>query len=192
MSSTILGIIASSGGAAAATGSYESIASATGTGSNSTITFSSIPSTYKHLQIRALTRDTKSYGTVTTGMLNMMVNSSTGSYTWHRLTGDGSAADAGGTTGETYAQCTRCVPQSPVTANVFGAAIIDIADYASTTKNKTIRSFGGTDANTASTQFQIQLNSNLWTSTAAITSLSFIAIEFWAVGTTIALYGIKG
>jgi len=32
--------------------SYESIASATGTGSSNTITLSSIPSTYKHLQLR--------------------------------------------------------------------------------------------------------------------------------------------
>jgi hypothetical protein len=39
-------------------GAYESIATVTATGTESTITFSSIPSTYQHLQIRALSRDT--------------------------------------------------------------------------------------------------------------------------------------
>jgi hypothetical protein len=47
---SILGIIASSKLGVPA-GAYESIASATGTGSSATITFSSIPSTYQHLQI---------------------------------------------------------------------------------------------------------------------------------------------
>ena len=36
--------------------SFDSIASATGTGSSGTITFSSIPQTYKHLQIRGIGR----------------------------------------------------------------------------------------------------------------------------------------
>ena len=40
------------GNAAYVPSSYESIASATGTGSSGTITFSSIPSTYQSLQLR--------------------------------------------------------------------------------------------------------------------------------------------
>jgi len=44
------------GGAIPITGDYESIATAIGTGSSGTITFGSIPSTYKHLQIRSIQR----------------------------------------------------------------------------------------------------------------------------------------
>ena len=50
--SLILGILASSGVAAGAANSYESIATVTvGSGGSSTITFSSIPATFTHLQI---------------------------------------------------------------------------------------------------------------------------------------------
>jgi len=49
---SLIGIIASSGGGVA--NSYESIATVTvGGGGSSTISFSSIPSTFQHLQIRA-------------------------------------------------------------------------------------------------------------------------------------------
>ena len=54
-------IVALLGNGAAAGGgtSYESIATVTvGAGGSSSISFTSIPSTYKHLQIRAITRDT--------------------------------------------------------------------------------------------------------------------------------------
>jgi len=55
-------------------GSYESIASASGTGSSGTITFSSIPSTYTHLQIRGIGRN--SYPST---QVNVRFNSDTGS-----------------------------------------------------------------------------------------------------------------
>ncbi len=74
--------------------SYESIATASGNGSSATITFSSIPSTYTHLQIRAITRDTSalndSYGA------KLKINSDTGSnYTSHYLLGTGSGISSG-------------------------------------------------------------------------------------------------
>jgi hypothetical protein len=51
----ILGIIASS--KLTVSNSYESIATTTvGSGGSATVTFSSIPATYKHLQVRTLIR----------------------------------------------------------------------------------------------------------------------------------------
>ncbi len=95
MSSTILGIIASSGGAAASTSSYESIASATGTGSSGVITFSSIPATYKHLQIRGIAKDT--YAGTFELPTRVRFNSDTGNnYTQHNLQGNGASATAQG------------------------------------------------------------------------------------------------
>jgi len=50
-------------GAAAAAASYESIASVTPSGSSSSVTFSSIPSTYTSLQLRVNARGTANGGT---------------------------------------------------------------------------------------------------------------------------------
>ena len=52
----ILGLLASaiSGNLFAPSGAYDSIATASGTGSSATISFTSIPSTYTHLQIRGI------------------------------------------------------------------------------------------------------------------------------------------
>ena len=67
--------------------SFESIATATGTGSNSTLTFSSIPQTYKHLQIRVMSR-----GNAATDQDNLLIrfNGDTGSnYNSHYVFGTG-------------------------------------------------------------------------------------------------------
>ena len=76
--------------APAAAGDYESISTVTvGAGGTSSISFSSIPSTYKHLQIRFI-------GTCTVSgeysqAVYMRVNSDTGSnYSRHSLGGNGS------------------------------------------------------------------------------------------------------
>ena len=84
-----------SSGVAASTSSYESIASATGSGST-VITFSSIPSTYSHLQLRCIYKTTGTtanwvYATIT---LN---NDATNNYTEHVLSGDGTSVTSTGT-----------------------------------------------------------------------------------------------
>jgi hypothetical protein len=189
MSSTILGILASSGGAAASTSSYESIASATGTGSSATITFSSIPATYKHLQIRYIGRTSfaASYDYVT-----FRFNSdSTTNYAYHLLAGDGATASASGGASSNVMYGSKTAGSSAGT-NIMGSGIIDIIDYASTTKNKTTKILGGVDLNTA--DGELRLSSNLWMSTSAITTISIISLYAgnWTTSSTFALYGIKG
>lgn len=191
----ILGIIASSRLGAPST-SFESIATATGTGSNATITFSSIPATYKHLQLRWLCRDTS--GGIIPNNIRVEFNSDTGSnYTRHFLTGDGSAASATGQTAATVAGAPE-IPKSTATggmnANIFGAGILDILDYASTTKNKTMKALVGIDYNTANTNAQVNLFSSVWLSTSAVSTIKvYLANNSnFATGTSFALYGIKG
>ena len=70
-------------------GAFESIASATGTGSSGTVTFSSIPSTYQSLQLRIACINTTG-----DNMVLRMNGVTTASYTWHRLRGTGAAASA--------------------------------------------------------------------------------------------------
>jgi len=190
--SLILGIL-DSGGAAASTSSYESIATATVTGSSATITFSSIPSPYKHLQLRILARGTANGGADPL-ILFMRANSDTGSnYANHRLVGNGSTVTAGGSASETRMQ-PAIYADSGYPANVYGAIIIDIHDYSSTTKNKTVRSISGVDDNLGTVNSRLNLRSDLWMNTAAITTLTLEnnGGDNFNSNSTFALNGIKG
>lgn len=172
-------------------GSFESIATGTGTGSNSTITFSSIPSTYQHLQIRALVKNTDAGSGFSSFTLRL--NSDSGmNYPYHRIWANGSTvlsqgyAASSGDTGAYLAPLT-----TTGLTNIFGVAIIDILDYASTTKNKTIRTFIGADANGSGI---VVLTSSVWLNTNAVNTISLPCTfgQSWASGTQFALYGIKG
>ena len=175
-------------GVAVSASSYESIATAAGTGAAS-VSFTSIPQTYKHLQIRVLTKDTTSASN-TAYPAFLQFNSDTGSnYNYHYLLGNGTTATAVGsaTTTDAWVYGADSIATN---ASTFGVAIIDIIDYASTTKNKTTRYVSGLDYNGSGF---IALGSNLWRNTAAITTID-IAANFsgFSSSATFALYGIKG
>ena len=175
------------GNAAYSPVAFESIASATGTGSSGTITFSSIPSTYTSLQIRGIMRTDG--GTTA----NIILNGDTGSnYASHQLYGDGTAAGAGGVASSTSITNGGILGYgSAAAANLVGVFILDIHDYASTTRNKTTRIFTGRDDNSTATF--LRLGSGLWMSTAAVTSVSIVAASGnFTNQTSFALYGIKG
>jgi hypothetical protein len=175
--------ITGSGGASLS--SYESIATATGTGSSGTITFSSIPSGFKHLQIRGMSYDNDS------GIDNFRVrfnSDSTSSYPFHYLSGNGATTTATGYSAQTYfwGGYLHGVAGG---SGALAASIIEILDYTSTTKNKTTRSLSGIDRNGSG---QIGIFSSVWLSTNAITSISLINPSYnWNTSTTFALYGIK-
>jgi hypothetical protein len=179
--SPILGIVSSSRQGAPA-GAFESIATATGNGSSGTITFSSIPGTYKHLQVRL--QVIASGG----GGQSIRFNSDTGNnYARHNVGGNGSSVFAGGT-----ASTNMITIGDDSAATNLATMIVDIHDYASTTKNKTIRSFFGHDRNGAGS---VYLYSGVWLNTGAVTSLSLGQGNFsgtFDTGTIASLYGIKG
>ena len=169
--------------------SYESIATVTvGAGGSSTITFSSIPSTYKHLQIRWIARASTSGENA----LKLSFNSDTtnGNYKSHYLEGSGSSAVAGAIAAANYAFC-YAVAGSDASANVFGAGVVDILDYTNTNKNKTVRILGGYDSNGSG---YMDFDSAVWLSTNAITSINIIldGSANFAQYSSLALYGIKG
>ncbi len=183
MLNTLAGIIASSGGAAAG-GDYESIATVTvGAGGTSTITFSSIPSTYQHLQIRYIARNSSlSSNTV------MTFNSdSAGNYSTHYLLGNGASASSAGEVNSTYIY-TDILSQ---TSTSYAATIVDVLDYKDTNKYTTARSLSGLDMNGSGT---VWLVSGAWRNTAAVNSITFkIGAGFnFAQYSSFALYGIKG
>jgi hypothetical protein len=176
---SLLGTLSS--GVAASTSSYESIASATGTGSSGTITFSSIPSTYKHLQVRCFANDGAGYS------VKMTFNNDTATnYAFHSITGTGAAVNASGQATQDHI---RIMNENGSTSNTNSAIIVDIIDYASTTKAKTARVFNGLDKNGSG---EVELRSGLWTSTAAVNRLDIVIGGSFTTTSTFALYGIKG
>jgi hypothetical protein len=189
--SPILGIWASQN-YVRVTNSYESIATTTvGAGGTSTVTFSSIPSTYKHLQIRAIARTSATGGT--TQNFNMTINNDTSTaYSFHQLLGDGTSASSYGEN-VNRSNCVQIlhIPTNSSASNIFGAGIIDILDYTNTNKNRTVKSLRGQDQNNS--DGGIALHSYLYTGTTAINRLDFFAGSGNLVQySQIALYGIKG
>ena len=182
----ILGIWASqiSGKLWAPAGAYESIATTTvGAGGSSSITFSSIPSTYTHLQIRVM-----AIGSAAEGY--MRFNSDTGSnYSYHVLYGNGSSAGATSSTSTTRVLGTGFAAGASSATNPY-VTVIDILDYANTNKYKTTRALDGQDLNGSGI---IDLNSGLWQSTSAITTVNlFCNSGSYNQYSSFALYGIKG
>jgi len=168
---------------AAAVGDYQSIATLSGTGSSGTIAFTSIPNTYKHLQIRA------SYQCSTTDNPYIRVGGSSidsgSNYSWHHLYGDGSSALSNGNGSQSFTY----FGYSQNTTNP-NASVIDILDYASVNKNKTLRTLTGQDNNGGG---ELAIWSGSWqNSSTAIGSISLITGGNFSTASRFALYGIKG
>ena len=181
-------------GAAAGGGtSYESIATVTvGGGGASTVTFSSIVGTYKHLQVRYLAQTNR--GTYGTDNILIRLNSDTGSnYSLHALTGDGASATAGA--GSSTTQFLSQATGSGA-STTYGAGVMDLLEYANTNIYKTSRILSGADHNGTIAGYggQILFSSGNWRSTSAVTTIQFRP-EFGSAFTQyshFALYGIKG
>jgi len=169
--------------------SFESIASATPSGVN-TFTFSSIPSTYKHLQIRAIAKTAANNNEE----VNMRFNGvTTSSYASHYLTGDGNAVSSGATQTTSIYEIFRMTGQTNATG-VYTASIIDIIDYASSSKNKTVFIQEGYNAGGGTSGSRSRVTSGLFNSTTAISSITIFTATStnFASNTVFALYGIKG
>ena len=176
-------------GVAASTNSYESIATVSLSGTQTTITFSSIPSTYKHLQLRANVRGAG-------GAWNFLTfngDTTQSNYYAHELAGNGSSAYANAYAGGSSPKGIQLFVTYGF-SNIFTGAVIDILDYTSTNKAKTVRCLSGWDGNGTTPPGEVRLTSGLWSaSPAAITSLSLVTNSGdYQQYSHFALYGIKG
>ena len=162
--------------------SYESIATVTvGSGGASNVEFTSIPSTFKHLQIRGLARIATGGSS---GIIQFNSDTTTTNYYHHGIEALGSGTPAG------FASNTfPFIISIPSTANMYAVTVTDILDYTNTNKYKTLRGLGGYDGNGSG---YLALESMLWMNTAAITSLQFSPnAQTWSQYANISLYGIK-
>ena len=179
----ILGVIDSGKSGHLSTNNFSSIATVTvGSGGASSITFSSIPSTYTHLQIRF------SLKTTADGMpLIANFNSDTGNnYSKHFVLGQGSVTSAGGSATQNNANFYGYSVGTSATNPTVG--VIDLLDYANTNKYKTMRTLVGMDSNGSG---EIVLSSNLWQSTSAISTIAIASGGTLAQYSSFALYGVK-
>ncbi len=162
---------------AALPGDYDSIASVTLSSANS-VTFSSIPQDYKHLQIRGISN--------AGSWIQLVINSTTSAnYSRHELRGSGSSASADGNGNGDLIFALGGGSTYPT------AFIMDVFDYTSTNKYKTTRALYGSDQNGSG---YVGLTSGAYLANLnAVTSLTFYsyALSNLASGTTIALYGVK-
>jgi len=162
---------------------FELIASSTaGSGGVSSFTFSSIPSTYTDLVVKLSVR---SVGTSTNAIL-LRLNGSTSSGTIQAVEGTGSTAYAW-TDANSYA---GNIPASSTTANTFASNEVYIPNYAgSTNKSSSVDSVTENNATAA----YASLQANLWSNTAAVTSITLApnGSNNFAEFSTAYLYGVK-
>jgi hypothetical protein len=189
----ILGIIASQDYARFAPGSYESIATVTvGGGGAASVTFSSIPGTYTHLQIRGLARNSRTVFP-SSGDLYQFNGDTAANYSWHSIQGDGGAASTRAAAGATGV-VTNSIAAAGATSGIFGVIVFDILDYANTNKYKTTRALSGVDVNGTVGVYggTVELVSGNWRSTSAITSITITTDNpNYVQYTQFALYGVK-
>ena len=127
------------------------------------VTFSSIPQTYEHLQLRMSGRT--NYGS-RSGWTTL--NGDTGgNYSAHRMGGSGSSVAAAGWGTLSYI-IGPYLTGTNASATEYSPSIVDILDYANTNKNTTLMyatyTQGGPD---------VFFGSALWDSTAAVTSITY-------------------
>lgn len=187
--SPVLGIIASSTqqGRGSAVGSYDSLATLTvPSGGLASVFFVGIPTSYRHLQVRGILRGTNASAEVSNRM--RFNGDSASNYSYHALYGNGTSA-LSEQIAPVNVMLFGSTPAASATSGIFGNTVIDILDYASTTKYKTVRALSGGDQNGSG---GVYLASNSWRNTNAVTSIELFASSGnLAEYSQFALYGVK-
>ena len=183
MSLLPLGLL-SQGGGGAATG-FELISTSLLSTTTASVTFSAIPATYKHLQIRVVGRYTAA---TSISNLTLRFNGDTGSnYGYQSMRGQGSTITSDAPGSYQTSLLTGDMPGASASASGYGSSFIDVIDYANTNKIKTTKTFGGNAA-----YQDVFMFNGTWNNTAAISSIlvsDAVTSASFASGTRISLYG---
>ena len=152
-----------------------------GSSGQASITFSNIPQTYTHLQVRGINLSSSA-----NNFISCNFNGDNGNnYSIHAFEGTGVAANS-------YYQSSYGKTGLGLTGGTTtpGAFVMDILDYTNTGKNTMVRGINGNDANGTS---YVDLMSSAWNNTAAVTSIVIThgaAVNFNQYS-RFSLYGIK-
>lgn len=168
---------------------FFSIATTTvGSGGTSSVTFSSIPQTYKHLQLRIFAQASSSGTGIENCVWSINGDGTSTNYANHYIMAQGTGVYPNSSDSSSgYGQYLARIPQG--TSNrPWTGMVIDILDYTNTNKNKVFRNQCGWDANGG--ENYLEFRSMVWLSTSAITSIKIDSS--WGQYSSLALYGIKG
>lgn len=189
MSLILLGILNSQVTAAGGGPAYDFIQTANPTGNSVEFTGLSSLSDYKHLQIRYAARDADFANSI---QIYMQFNSASSGYSYHKIYGTGSTIQSGGTNSASFIEIGQIIGDAQPSP-VFSAGVIDILDFSSTTRSKSVRLFSERFYDSWATGEQ-SLRGGLFDSTAAITSIKIYlnASHSFASGSRVSLYGIRG
>jgi hypothetical protein len=156
------------------TPTYTPLATVTLGSSAASVTFSSIPATYRDLIV------VLNVGGTSTAQVRVQYNGDTGSnYSAVRMTGDGSTTSSGSAT-----EASMRLSASLSTA-VQTALIHQIMDYSATDKHKSVLNRHSSAAT------HVEATAGRWASTSALTSISFIlSTGSYISGSRFDLYGV--
>lgn len=187
-----LGILASSGGLLA---DYELISTTVLASAVTSVTFSNLATAaagYKHLQIRYTARSSRAVPYPDAVSMQINGDTNVSNYRWHLIGGDSGSVSAYNGQLSPAGLFIGAAAGGTSTGNAFAANIVDILDFSSS-KNKTVKAFGGSSASTGYNN-EVRLYSSIWMSTAAITSLviNVNTANNFAVGSRFSLYGLRG
>ncbi len=153
-----------------------------------TIDFQSISQAFRHLRLVVYARGDTAANT--TAVYVTFNGDGGANYDRQGLYGTGSTASASESLGAT-SMILASMPAGSAGANLFGAAVADIAHYANSANNKALIAKGIFKYGTASGNLQIEARANFWRSNSAITRITLTpAAGNFASGTLATLYGI--
>ncbi len=170
---------------------YEHIATTTLGSNAASVTFSSLPTDYEHLQIRASARSTLNTTPGYDGIDCRFNGDSGANYSQQGVHGFNSSD-----TQDEHANINDlrfwAVASDPSNSSLYGGFILDILDYRSTSKWTSARAYGcrGPDSSNGFVYF----GGALWANTAAITSILLAPMAGsaqWKSGSTFTLYGMR-
>jgi hypothetical protein len=172
-------------------GAMVPIASNTVTGSTvSDVTFNNVPQTFQDLMLVAFVRRTEA-ATISNLLITPYFPGITASpQSTTVLAGDSASVSSFRYTTQD-AQFTGACPGGSSTSGIFGSAIWHCLNYANTSTFKTTLSRSAADLNGSG---QTRVSASLTRSTGAITVVNcstFNASNYFAVGSTFTLYGIR-
>jgi hypothetical protein len=173
-----------------ATSAFDSLGVVLLSSTASSITFSSIPQTYTHLQIYGSLKSNRSTYVDDLGI--RFNGDSASNYSFRRMYGVGSST-AQGDNNTSAASMNLCqIAGGTVNnSNGFGGIVLEIVDYSSTVKTKSVKSFSGYEDNG---QGIVQLASGNWrNSNTGISSITLIPLfgTLFSANSEVSLYGIK-
>ena len=153
------------------------------------VTFSSIPTTYEHLQVRGSHRAAGSSGGQAF-YIELNATAGTG-YSSHTMVGANTNALGQSTTGEAYIKIYDGIHGVFAETAEYATIILDVLDYRNANKNTTVQLFMQ-DALTYGTDSRMTFGSGSWDSTDAITQIKFTPSNGNIVrGSEYTLYGIQ-